>query len=296
MDNTVKRAEQSCVPSEKDEPECSSSSRPSVVVVRMSEAAAWEAEADQVTVLVSDKPTLLTDEGQDQGKPEEDTTVREQGQQKEEEERDNNNRKETCTTSLEQEEEDEEERESTAKKKKKKYQVMDDAYRLNRTMRDKDFKLGRSSYYSFKDTLGDWDERSTLYLLHLIGHHPYTHFLLPTKTEKRLVHWERVHTQMEEAGYNFTILQLRMRWREVLQKYRWTVDYNDQHKIQKTCEFFDEMNDLFGDWDGDATRALLRQMHQIKSDNHTKKIVRIGFAGWQRITDNLCNEGHRVVQ
>ncbi|KAK4319301.1 hypothetical protein Pmani_009761 [Petrolisthes manimaculis] len=300
MDNTVKRGEQSCgVPSEKDEPECSSSSsssrRPSVVVVRMSEAAAWEAEADQVTVLVSDKPTLLTDEGQHQGKPEEDTTVREQGQQKEEEERDNNKRKKTCTTSLEQEEEDEEERETTPKKKKKKYQVMDDAYRLNRTMRDKDFKLGRSSYYSFKDTLGDWDERSTLYLLHLIGKHPYTHFLLPTKTEKRLVHWERVHTQMEEAGYNFTILQLRMRWREVLQKYRWTVDYNDQHKIQKTCEFFDEMNDLFGDWDGDATKALLRQMHLIKSDSHTKKIVRIGFAGWQRITDNLCSEGHRFT-
>lgn len=48
-----------------------------------------------------------------------------------------------------------------------------------------------------------------------------------------------------------------------------------------------------GDWDGDATKALLRQMHQIKADNHTKKIVRIGFAGWQKITDNLCNEGHR---
>lgn len=37
-----------------------------------------------------------------------------------------------------------------------------------------------------------------------------------------------------------------MRWREVLQKYRWTVDYNDQHNIQKTCEYFDEMSELFG--------------------------------------------------
>lgn len=41
-------------------------------------------------------------------------------------------------------------------------------------------------------------------------------------------------------------LQLRMRWREVLQKYRWTVDYNDQHEIKKRCEYFDEMNELFG--------------------------------------------------
>lgn len=37
----------------------------SVVVVRMSEA--WEAEAEQVTVLVSDKPTLTDGEQQEQG-------------------------------------------------------------------------------------------------------------------------------------------------------------------------------------------------------------------------------------
>lgn len=39
-------------------------------------------------------------------------------------------------------------------KKRKKYQAMDDTYRLNRTMRDKDFKLARSHFYCFKDTLG----------------------------------------------------------------------------------------------------------------------------------------------
>lgn len=41
-----------------------------------------------------------------------------------------------------------------AVKKRKKYQAMDESYRLNRTMRDKDFKLARSNFYSFKDTLG----------------------------------------------------------------------------------------------------------------------------------------------
>lgn len=37
-----------------------------------------------------------------------------------------------------------------------------------------------------------------------------------------------------------------MRWREVLQKYRWTVNYNDIHEIKKRCEYFDEMNELCG--------------------------------------------------
>lgn len=41
-----------------------------------------------------------------------------------------------------------------AVKKRKRYQAMDESYRLNRTMRDKDFKLARSNFYSFKDTLG----------------------------------------------------------------------------------------------------------------------------------------------
>ena len=39
-------------------------------------------------------------------------------------------------------------------KKRKKYEAMDESYHLNRTMRDKDFKLARSNFYSFKDTLG----------------------------------------------------------------------------------------------------------------------------------------------
>lgn len=48
-----------------------------------------------------------------------------------------------------------------------------------------------------------------------------------------------------------------------------------------------------GDWDKEATQALLRQMHQIKQENKGKKIVRIGYSGWEKITENLNMEGHK---
>ncbi|XP_066953514.1 uncharacterized protein [Macrobrachium rosenbergii] len=178
-------------------------------------------------------------------------------------------------------------------KKRKKYQAMADEYRVNRIMRDKDFKLGRTHLYNFKDTLGDWDERSTKLLIHLIQKYPKSHFLLPTRAERRLIHWENIHQEMETAGYTFTVLQLRMRWREVLQKYRWTVDYNDAHEIKKKCEYFDEMNELFGDWDKESTECFLKQMHQLSLENQKKKILRIGYVGWERITSALNDEGHR---
>ncbi|XP_042870573.1 uncharacterized protein LOC122252260 [Penaeus japonicus] len=178
-------------------------------------------------------------------------------------------------------------------KRRKKYHTMADEYRLNRIMRDKDFKLERSNFYSFKDTLGDWDERATQFLIQLIQKYPKCHFILSSKTVKRMVHWESAHKEMEMAGYTFTILQLRMRWREVLQKYRWTVDYNDSHEIKKRCEYFDEMNHLFGEWDNDATSSLLNQMHRVKLENINKKIMRIGFSGWEKITENINCDGYR---
>ncbi|XP_037789636.1 uncharacterized protein LOC119585090 [Penaeus monodon] len=178
-------------------------------------------------------------------------------------------------------------------KRRKKYHTMADEYRLNRIMRDKDFKLERSNFYSFKDTLGDWDERATQFLIQLMQKYPKCHFILSSKTEKRMVHWEAAHKEMEMAGYTFTILQLRMRWREVLQKYRWTVDYNDTHEIKKRCEYFDEMNHLFGEWDSDATSSLLNQMHRVKLENINKKIMRIGFSGWEKITENINCDGYR---
>ncbi|KAK7084559.1 hypothetical protein SK128_022709 [Halocaridina rubra] len=178
-------------------------------------------------------------------------------------------------------------------KKRKKYQVLADEYRVNRMMRDKDFKLGRTHLYNFKDTLGDWDERSTKLLIQLVQKYPKSHFLLSTKAERRLGHWEFIHEEMETAGYTFTVLQLRMRWREVLQKYRWTVDYNDSHIIKKKCEYFDEMNELFGNWDEESTQCLLKQMQQMKAENSYKKVIRIGYAGWERMTTILNAEGYR---
>ncbi|CAL4105055.1 unnamed protein product, partial [Meganyctiphanes norvegica] len=175
----------------------------------------------------------------------------------------------------------------------RKYNGMPDDFRLNRMMRDRDFKLGRTNFYSFKDTLGDWDERSTQSLIELIQKHPKAHFLLSQKSERRLVHWENIHKEMCKAGYSFTVLQLRMRWREVLRKYRWTVDYNDHHSIKKTCEYMDEMNQLFGEWDCDATMALFEQMKQIQNESAGKQLVRVGFAGWERISANLMAQGHR---
>lgn len=48
-------------------------------------------------------------------------------------------------------------------KRRKKYHTMADEYRLNRIMRDKDFKLERSNFYSFKDTLGKYVKTKVLY-------------------------------------------------------------------------------------------------------------------------------------
>lgn len=57
-------------------------------------------------------------------------------------------------------------------------------------------------------SLGDWDERSTQLLIQLIQKYPQTYFLLTMKNERRMIHWEKLHKEMEAAGYNFTILQV----------------------------------------------------------------------------------------
>lgn len=43
--------------------------------------------------------------------------------------------------------------------------------------------------------------------------------------------------------------QIRMRWRELCKKYRNTVNHNDMHNTRKTCQFFDELNVLFGKYE-----------------------------------------------
>lgn len=48
-----------------------------------------------------------------------------------------------------------------------------------------------------------------------------------------------------------------------------------------------------GDWDKEATQALLRQIHRVKQENPGKKTVRIGYSGWEKITENLNEEGHK---
>lgn len=48
-----------------------------------------------------------------------------------------------------------------------------------------------------------------------------------------------------------------------------------------------------GDWDKEATGALLRQIHRVKQENPGKKTVRIGYSGWEKITENLNEEGYK---
>lgn len=55
---------------------------------------------------------------------------------------------------------------------------------------------------------GDWDERSTQLLIQLIQKYPQTYFLLTMKNERRMIHWEKLHKEMEAYGYNFTVLQV----------------------------------------------------------------------------------------
>ena len=92
----------------------------------------------------------------------------------------------------------------------------------------------------------EYNCRRTRNLIQLVGKYPKSHFLLNYYYERRLVHWESIHSMMHNHGYSFTVLQLRMRWRELYVKYRWVLNHKDLTGEKKAFEYRTEMDDLFG--------------------------------------------------
>ncbi|KAL7647475.1 UNVERIFIED_CONTAM: hypothetical protein RMT77_001071 [Armadillidium vulgare] len=175
---------------------------------------------------------------------------------------------------------------------RRKRRVNNSEYIMNKLVRDPYFKLDHNSY-TFKDTLGDWDERSTKLLIILVGKYPKVHFLLQFYFERRLTHWESIHSCMLNAGYNFTVLQLRMRWREVFAKYRWTLNHNDLYEDKKTFEYMKEMDDLFAVWTKEATETLINYVEYNYKDNPSSKHKRLGYLGWERIASFMTRDGFK---
>lgn len=59
-------------------------------------------------------------------------------------------------------------------------------------------------------------------------------------------------------------LQIRMRWRELCKKYRNTINHNDMHNTRKTCQFFDELNILFGKYEYTESKVnLAKTFHTV---------------------------------
>lgn len=66
-----------------------------------------------------------------------------------------------------------------------------------------------------------------------------------SKTHKKL--WDRISTKLAEKGYIYTGTQCQNKWKSVKREYRSVIDHNAKSGNEpKTCKFFDEMNNLYG--------------------------------------------------
>lgn len=170
--------------------------------------------------------------------------------------------------------------------------MYDNPVYLNRLMKDNTFgrRVRHDAPYSHR--LGPWDNKSSRLLIQLLKENPKAYFILD-KECKRTEAWEMIRVKLADAGYQFTVLQIRMRWRELCKKYRNTVNHNDMHNMRRTCQYFDELNDLFGIWDRPATLLLIRQLEA----NGSKRLgqnggTRMRHKVWEHIRQVLAAHGY----
>ncbi|XP_047494890.1 uncharacterized protein LOC125043007 [Penaeus chinensis] len=173
--------------------------------------------------------------------------------------------------------------------------IYDNPFYLNRLMKDN--TCGRRARHDapYTHRLGPWDDRSSRLLIQLLKEYPKAFFIMG-KNSKRTEAWEMIRYKLSEAGYHFTVLQIRMRWRELCKRYRNIVNHNDLHKTRRSCQFFEELNDLFGVWDSKATEILIKEL----GANGTKRLgqnggTRMRFKAWQQISDVLAESGYRFT-
>ncbi|XP_042878221.1 uncharacterized protein LOC122257176 isoform X2 [Penaeus japonicus] len=173
--------------------------------------------------------------------------------------------------------------------------IYDNPFYLNRLMKDN--TCGRRARHDapYTHRLGPWDDRSSRLLIQLLKEYPKAFFIMG-KNSKRTEAWEMIRYKLSEAGYQFTVLQIRMRWRELCKRYRNVVNHNDLQKTRRTCQFFEELNDLFGIWDSRATEILIKEL----GANGTKRLgqnggTRMRYKAWQQISDVLAKNGYEFT-
>ncbi|XP_069163528.1 uncharacterized protein [Procambarus clarkii] len=166
---------------------------------------------------------------------------------------------------------------------------------LNRLMKDNTFgrRVRHDAPYSHR--LGPWDNKCSRLLIQLLKEYPKAYFILD-KECKRTEAWEMIRVKLAEAGYQFTVLQIRMRWRELCKKYRNTINHNDLYNSRKTCQYFDDLNNLFGVWDCPATLLLIRQLEA----NGSKRLgqnggTRMRHRVWEHIRQFLQSHGYQYT-
>ncbi|XP_063859876.1 uncharacterized protein LOC135100671 isoform X1 [Scylla paramamosain] len=173
--------------------------------------------------------------------------------------------------------------------------MYDNPVYLNRLMKDNTFGRRVRHDAPYSQRLGPWDNKSSRMLIRLLGEYPRAYFILD-KECKRTEAWEIIRIRLAEADYQFTVLQIRMRWRELCKKYRNTVNHNDMFKTRKTCQFFDEMNELFGVWDHPATLLLIRQLEAnggkpLGQNGGTRMRIKV----WEHIRQVLASHGYKYT-
>nr|XP_053628699.1 uncharacterized protein LOC128686076 [Cherax quadricarinatus] len=173
--------------------------------------------------------------------------------------------------------------------------MYDNPVYLNRLMKDNTFgrRVRHDAPYSHR--LGPWDNKSSRLLINLLKEYPKAYFILD-KECKRTEAWEMIRAKLTEAGYQFTVLQIRMRWRELCKKYRNTINHNDLYNTRKTCQYFDDLNNLFGIWDCPATLLLIRQLEA----NGNKRLgqnggTRMRYRVWDQIRQSLLAHGYQFT-
>lgn len=160
---------------------------------------------------------------------------------------------------------------------------------LNRLMKDNTVGKRVRHDAPYIHRLGPWDDVSTKLLIKYVKEVPAAYFIAADNV-KRTEAWELIRNKLGEADHHFTVLQIRMRWRELCKKYRNVVNCNEIHGGNRTCQYFSELNDLFGVWTKEGTEILIKELtgKNLKQNGG----LRMRFNTWDRIRRTFSEKGY----
>ena len=88
-----------------------------------------------------------------------------------------------------------------------------------------------------------WSRPEVLYLLSLYRDREYK--FKDKKTKKKAV-WDEVAAEMAVKGYNYTGLRCETKFKNLKQNFTKTVDHNNKTGNDKTCPFYEELEEIYG--------------------------------------------------